>query len=258
MLRRAAAVLAAAVALTAVAALPAVAEPNYPPSFTRISADRTIVAPRIAGGFVAQTFAPGSRVDVSVTGTSAQRTTATANADGVARASLAFAAVGTQTVSFAGVDPAGSPLTLSTKIQVVPAGSDGSGDNGSGSTGTGASGPGGQGAAGHGSTSGPSTGGASVGGGSTGAPGSSAGTGSAPSGSTSGGSVTGGSGSSSGGDPAGAGSTDAGGAPSNSAASTGSLTPVLGVLGLALVMLAGGVLLVAAGVRRRTAAEPRS
>jgi hypothetical protein len=247
--RRAAAVLAAAAALTLGVALPASAEPNYPPAFTRISADRTIVAPRTAVHFSAQTFTPGSTVAIDVTGSSAQSLTAPVNADGVAHAALSFDFVGAQTVTFRGVDLLGAPLALSTVITVVPAGSPGTG--GPGTTGGGST-TGGSGATGSGTTGSTGTDGSgtAVGSGSGGSNGSgtgatTSGTGTAPNGAGS----TGGSGT---------GSLDASGSATGDAAVTavgGTLGPAITVVLLGGLLLASGVALIVAGRRRNRSAD---
>jgi hypothetical protein len=251
--RRVAAVLVAAAAVTLAVALPASAEPNYPPAFTRITADRTIVAPKVAVHFSAQTFTPGTNVTVDVSGTSAQSLSASADANGVAHAAVAFGTVGAQTVTFRGVDLLGSPLSLSTVITVVPAGSPGTGDpgtGGSGSSGPGSTGgPGGTGGSAGSGTIGAGSGGATVGqgfGGSSGGSGTgsgSSGTGSAGSGSSGPGSLD-------------ASGTGSGTSTTDATGLGGTLAPVLTATVLAGLLLAAGVALVVAGRRRNRSADP--
>ena len=133
--------LAVAVLLVPVAIPMANAEPNYPPTFYKITADSfsTRVGGKIA--FKAQTFQSGSTVDYEVVADGSTVTSGSTNADGkgVARQTITFRVAGTNTVTFSGTSDKDEPLTLSADVEVTAAGEsegddpgadDGDGDDG--------------------------------------------------------------------------------------------------------------------------------
>ena len=130
--RRMFALLVAVAVLLVPVALPlANAEPNYPPSFYKISADS--FSTRVGGkiDFKAQTFQAGSTVDFNVAADGSTVASGSTNADGkgVARQTITFRVVGTNTLTMSGTSDKGQPLTLRAEIQVIAA-ADGSDDPG--------------------------------------------------------------------------------------------------------------------------------
>jgi LPXTG-motif cell wall-anchored protein len=140
----------AVVAAAAVLALPmglapAQAEPDYPPSFYKISAESFSARVGQSLKFHAQTFKAGSAVsvDVTVADENVSSGSATADRKGVASTSVTFTVAGVNTVTMSGTSDAGDPLALSADITVTAAGggddnvapvdNNGGGDNGSGS-----------------------------------------------------------------------------------------------------------------------------
>ncbi len=117
---------------------PAHADPDYPPSFYKITAERytATIGQRIQ--FTAQTFRSGSTVTVDVTESgapSADSATVTANRKGIAKASVTFTVEGINTVTMSGTADDGRPLALAADITVTAEnvepvnGNGGSGDN---------------------------------------------------------------------------------------------------------------------------------
>lgn len=117
------------------------AEPDYPPSFYKISAERytATVGQRIK--FTAQTFRSGSAVTVDVTESgapAADSATVTANRKGIAKATVTFTVEGINTVTMSGTADDGRPLALSADVTVTAKdvqpvnGNGGSGGNASG------------------------------------------------------------------------------------------------------------------------------
>lgn len=117
------------------------AEPDYPPSFYKISAERytATVGQRIK--FTAQTFRSGSAVTVDVTESgapAADSATVTANRKGIAKATVRFTVEGINTVTMSGTADDGRPLALSADVTVTAKdvqpvnGNGGSGGNASG------------------------------------------------------------------------------------------------------------------------------
>jgi hypothetical protein len=122
--RRMFALLVAVAVLLVPVALPlANAEPNYPPTFYKISADSfsTRVGGKIA--FKAQTFQAGSTVDFAVAADGSTVASGSTNADGkgVARQTITFRVVGTNTLTMSGTSDKGQPLTLRADIEVSAA-----------------------------------------------------------------------------------------------------------------------------------------
>jgi LPXTG-motif cell wall-anchored protein len=105
---------------------PAQAEPDYPPSFYKISAEAFNARVGQALKFTAQTFKSGSAVavDVSVGGKSVGSGSAKANAKGVATTSVTFTTVGVNTVTMSGTSDKGDPLSLHADVTVTAAGGD--------------------------------------------------------------------------------------------------------------------------------------
>ncbi len=112
--------LAVAVLLTPIALPLANAEPNYPPTFYKISADS--FSTRVGGkiDFKAQTFQSGSIVtfDVAADGSTVDSGSTDADGKGVARQTITFKVVGTNTVTMKGTSDKGEPLTLTADIEV--------------------------------------------------------------------------------------------------------------------------------------------
>jgi len=132
--RRLSALLLAVAVLMLPLALPvAHAEPDYPPSFYKISAPSFTA--RVGGTipFTAQTFQAGSAVSYSVVSGAKSVTSGSVNADnkGVARQSITFTVAGKNTVTMSGTSDQGKDLSLSADITVTTA--DASGGNGTGS-----------------------------------------------------------------------------------------------------------------------------
>lgn len=100
---------------------PANAEPDYPPSFYRISADSFTV--RVGGKitFTAQTFSAKSpvAVDVSADGAAVGSDTVTANRQGIAVATVTFDTEGVNTVTMSGTADTGDALSLSADVTVT-------------------------------------------------------------------------------------------------------------------------------------------
>jgi len=115
--------LAVAVLLMPVALPLANAEPNYPPTFYKISADS--FSTRVGGkiDFKAQTFQAGSTVDFDVAADGSTVTSGSTNADGkgVARQTITFRVAGTNTLTMSGTSDKGQPLTLRADIAVSAA-----------------------------------------------------------------------------------------------------------------------------------------
>ena len=120
---------------------PAHAEPDYPPSFYKITAERytATIGQRIQ--FTAQTFRSGSQVTVDVTESgapSADSATVKANRNGVAKATVTVTVEGINTVTMSGTADDGRPLALAADITVTAEdvepvnGNGGSGGNASG------------------------------------------------------------------------------------------------------------------------------
>lgn len=120
---------------------PAHADPDYPPSFYKITAERytATIGQRIQ--FTAQTFRSGSTVTVDVTESgapSADSATVKANRNGVAKATVTFTVEGINTVTMSGTADDGRPLALAADITVTAEnvdpvnGNGGSGDNAGG------------------------------------------------------------------------------------------------------------------------------
>jgi LPXTG-motif cell wall-anchored protein len=124
--RRGLAVFAVAAVLAMPMALPAQAEPDYPPSFYKISAESFNARVGQALKFTAQTFKSGSAVavDVSVGGSSVDSGSAKANAKGVATTSVTFNTAGVNTVTMSGTSDKGDALSLSADITVTAGGDD--------------------------------------------------------------------------------------------------------------------------------------
>ncbi|MFL6180399.1 MAG: LPXTG cell wall anchor domain-containing protein [Actinomycetes bacterium] len=139
--RRGLAVFSVAAVLALPMALPAQAEPDYPPSFYKISAEAFNARVGQALKFTAQTFKSGSAVavDVSVAGKSVDSGSAKANAKGLATTSVTFTTVGVNTVTMSGTSDKGDALALHADVTVTADGGDdvtpvtgGSGDNSGG------------------------------------------------------------------------------------------------------------------------------
>jgi len=124
--RRGLAVFAVAAVLAMPMALPAQAEPDYPPSFYKISAEAFNARVGQALKFSAQTFKSGSAVavDVSVSGNSVESGSAKANAKGVAATSVTFTTVGVNTVTMSGTSDKGDALSLHADVTVTADGGD--------------------------------------------------------------------------------------------------------------------------------------
>lgn len=110
------------------------AEPDYPPSFYKISASTFTARVGQSIDFKAQTFEAGSAVsfDVSADGGSVTSGSTNADARGIARQSITFTVVGDNTLTMSGTSDQGRPLTLRASIAVTaddPGGSGGNGDN---------------------------------------------------------------------------------------------------------------------------------
>ncbi|HEX5017706.1 MAG TPA: LPXTG cell wall anchor domain-containing protein [Actinomycetes bacterium] len=122
--RRGMAVVAAAAVLALPMGLPAQAEPDYPPSFYKISAEAFNAKVGQSLKFTAQTFKSGSTVavDVSVGDDAVSSKSATANSKGVASTSVKFTTVGVNTVTMSGTSDQGDPLSLSADVTVTAAG----------------------------------------------------------------------------------------------------------------------------------------
>ncbi len=124
--------LAVAVLLTPIALPLANAEPNYPPTFYKISADS--FSTRVGGkiDFKAQTFQSGSTVtfDVAADGSTVDSGSTNADGKGVARQTITFKVVGTNTVTMKGTSDKGEPLTLTADIEVRAAAADDGNDPG--------------------------------------------------------------------------------------------------------------------------------
>ncbi len=142
--RRGMAVVAAAAVLALPMGLaPAQAEPDYPPSFYKISAESFSARVGQSLKFHAQTFKSGSAVavDVTVADENVSSGSATADRKGVASTSVTFTVAGVNTVTMSGTSDQGDPLALSVGVTVTAAGDDdnvtpvdnGGSDNGSGS-----------------------------------------------------------------------------------------------------------------------------
>jgi 2',3'-cyclic-nucleotide 2'-phosphodiesterase/3'-nucleotidase len=152
--RRGLAVVAAAAVLAMPMGLaPAFAEPDYPPSFYKISAEAFNARVGDHLKFSAQTFQSGAKVavDVSVDGSSVGSASATANAKGVATTEVTFTTTGVNRVTMSGTSDKGDPLSLHADVTVTAAdevvnpvdnngGSGNSGDNQANAAGTNASG----------------------------------------------------------------------------------------------------------------------
>jgi LPXTG-motif cell wall-anchored protein len=126
------------------------AEPDYPPSFTQITA--TSFNPKLGDTvtFTAQTFTAGSAVDVRVTkgGKSVSTSSAVADKKGVATADVTFTVLGVNSVTMSGTSKTGDDLSLTADVTVTAADDDvvpvsdggnngGNADNSSGGSGSG-------------------------------------------------------------------------------------------------------------------------
>jgi len=127
-------VLAASVLMLPVALPSAHAEPDYPPSFYKISASTFTARVGQSIDFRAQTFEAGSAVVFEVTESGNALTSASSNADarGIARQSITFTVVGDNTLTVSGTSDQGRPLTLRASIAVTAADGGGNGGDGSG------------------------------------------------------------------------------------------------------------------------------
>jgi len=137
-------VLAVLVVMSPVALPSAHAEPDYPPSFYKISASTFTARVGQAIDFKAQTFQAGSAVSFDVAADGGSVTSGTTNADarGIARQSITFTVVGANTVTMSGTSDQGRALNLNVNIAVTaddPGGNGGTGDN-DGDNGTGGNG----------------------------------------------------------------------------------------------------------------------
>jgi LPXTG-motif cell wall-anchored protein len=98
------------------------AEPDYPPSFYKISAERYTATIGARIQFTAQTFRSGSAVTVDVTESgapAADSATVTANRKGIAKATVTFTVEGINTVTMSGTADDGRPLALSADVTVT-------------------------------------------------------------------------------------------------------------------------------------------
>ena len=131
-LRRVFALLLAVAVLMLPVALPqAHAEPDYPPSFYKISATTFSAKVGDTIDFKAQTFKSGSPVTFEVLADGDSVSSADVNADGkgIARQSLTFTVVGQNTVTASGTSDKGTPLSLKATV-TVSADTAGNGGNG--------------------------------------------------------------------------------------------------------------------------------
>jgi LPXTG-motif cell wall-anchored protein len=122
--RRGFAVVAAAAVLAMPMGLaPAFAEPDYPPSFYKITAEAFNARVGDHLKFSAQTFESGAKVavDVSVDGASVGSGSATANAKGVASTEVTFTTAGVNRVTMSGTSDQGDPLSLHADVTVTAA-----------------------------------------------------------------------------------------------------------------------------------------
>lgn len=120
--RRGVAIAAAAAVLSVPLGLaPAQAEPDYPPSFYKISAEAFNARVGQSLSFRAQTFQAGSSVavDVSVGNRSVGSSSAKANAKGIASTAVTFTTAGVTTVTMSGTSDVGDPLSLSADVTVT-------------------------------------------------------------------------------------------------------------------------------------------
>ena len=141
-LRRVFALVLAVFVLMSPVALPSAhAEPDYPPSFYKISASTFTARVGQDIDFKAQTFEAGSAVSYDVAADGGSVTSGTTNADarGIARQSITFTVVGANTVTMSGTSDQGRPLNLKASITVTADDPDGNGGNG-GNDGNGGSG----------------------------------------------------------------------------------------------------------------------
>ena len=133
-LRRVFALVLAVFVLMSPVALPSAhAEPDYPPSFYKISASTFTARVGQSIDFKAQTFQDGAVVSFDVAADGGSVTSGTTNADarGIARQSITFTVVGDNTLTMSGTSDQGRPLTLRASIAVTadePGGSGGNGD----------------------------------------------------------------------------------------------------------------------------------
>jgi hypothetical protein len=136
--RRVLALLAAlAVMMLPVAVPAAMAAPDYPPAFYNISASAFSARVGQSIDFKAQTFKSGSPVSFRVTanGTTVASGSTQADAEGVARQSITFTVVGTNTVTMSGTSDLDAPLSLPATITVTADSTDDGGSGGSGNEG---------------------------------------------------------------------------------------------------------------------------
>ena len=139
-LRRVFALVLAVFVLMLPVALPSAhAEPDYPPSFYKISASTFTARVGQSIDFKAQTFEAGSAVsfDVSADGGSVTSGSTNADARGIARQSITFTVVGDNTLTMSGTSDQGRPLTLRASIAVTAADAGGNGGNGGDNGGSG-------------------------------------------------------------------------------------------------------------------------
>lgn len=129
----------AAVLFMPIGLAPAHADPDYPPSFYKITAERYNATIGDTLRFTAQTFRSGSTVTVDVTESgapAADSATVKANGKGIARATVTFTVEGINTVTMSGTADDGRPLALAADITVTAKNVDpvngGSGGDGSG------------------------------------------------------------------------------------------------------------------------------
>lgn len=111
-----------AVLLMPIGLAPANAEPDYPPSFYKISANSYTTTIYGSLRFTAQTFKSGSPVSVDVTADgapAADTATVRADGDGVAKATVTFTVEGINTVTMSGTADDGRPLALSADVTVT-------------------------------------------------------------------------------------------------------------------------------------------
>jgi hypothetical protein len=245
MVRRVLVTAAAAAVMSLAAVTPAFAEPHYPPAFNRISADRTVAAPRQIVHISAMTFVAGSRVGVTVTGSSAQSTQTQADAQGVAAVDLRFANLGVQTVTVRGTYFGGTPLTLQTTITVADPTTGSTGGGGTGGTG---------GSVGSGSGT-PGTAGSGSGGSGSGNGSSDPGSGTSATGGSGGGTTGSGAGNGSGGTSVPGLNITADGqsdpAPASSGESADLARPAGALGGIGVLVLLAGLVLIGVGLRQR-------
>lgn len=109
------------------------AEPDYPPSFYKISADTFSGRVGASIAFTGQTFEAGSTVEYAVTagGATVESGTAQANGSGLARTTITFTVAGTNTVTMTGTADTGKPLPLTAEVQITAAGDDDGSTDGS-------------------------------------------------------------------------------------------------------------------------------